>query len=544
MELKKNTRLELNIESFGAQGEGVAKYDGMPIFIPCALPGERVSALIVKTEKRYAFGKLLQVLSPSPSRTEPPCSCYPQCGGCVCQHMSYDAQLQFKRAQVENCMRHIAGIDVEVQPILGMEDPWHYRSKISMPVSGTWDHPLIGYYAQRSHRVIDTDTCLLAREPAERACRAVRQWITREGIAPYQEESHTGLLRHIMVRINRQGQLMLVLVINGKKIKQWESLLTILHDQVPELVSLCVSPNEKRGNVILGDSYQVLWGQERLREELCGNVFQLSPLSFFQVNPIQTEKLYGTALEFAGLRGNETVADLYCGVGSISLMLAKSSARVIGVEIVPDAVKDAVINARENKIENASFICGPSEAVLPDLVREGMRPDVIVLDPPRKGAEKNVLDAIVACGPSRVVYVSCNPATQARDARILVEGGYHPERCQPVDMFCQTAGVETVLLLSKIKTSLHIDIDLDMTELDVTKAETKATYEEIKAYVLEHTGLKVSYLYIAQVKAKHGIIERDCYNKPKTEGNRVPQCPPEKEKAIEEALRHFQMIPS
>lgn len=542
MQLKKNTQLTLRIDSFGAGGEGVARYEGMPIFIPFALPGETVQALIVKTEKRYAFGKLLQVITPSDQRVAPVCPYYGKCGSCSCQHMKYEAQLEFKRNQVQNCLKHIAGLEVEVQPVLGMNDPWHYRNKTSLPVSEKDGEIQIGYYAQRSHRVIDIESCALAQPAADRVSATVRQWMQKEHIPAYQEETHTGCVRHVMTRINRKGQLMAVLAINAKKLKHADSLISMLRSNVPEMVSLCISPNEKPGNVILGDSYQVLWGEERLEDVLCGNSFRLSPLSFFQVNAEQTEKLYQTAFDFAALQGCETVADLYCGAGTISMMLAKKAAHVTGVEIVPDAIRDAKENAVLNHVQNIDFICGPSEEVLPDLVKKGMRPDVVVLDPPRKGAEQSVLNAIAACKPKRIVYVSCNPATQARDAKILCESGYQIDRCQPVDMFCQTAGVETVCLLSKIRSAPHIDIDLDMTELDVTKAETKATYEEIKAYVLEHTGLKVSCLYIAQVKAKHGIIERDCYNKPKTEGNRVPQCPPEKEKAIEDALRHFQMI--
>ena len=449
MQLHKNQQLELTIDSFGAQGEGIARVDGMPVFIPRVLPGERARVQIVKVDKRFAFGRVMEVLQASPQRREPLCPYYVQCGGCVCQHMSYEAQLDFKRNQVEGCLRHIGGIEAEVAPVLGMDAPWHYRNKISMPVSGTAGAPAIGYYAQRSHRVVDVHSCLLSCDAADRAGAAVRQWMVEQRIPPYNEESHTGLVRHIMTRVNRQGQLMLVLVINGRQIKKQKELLDCVRAAVPELVSLCVSPNEKRGNVILGDSYQVLWGQERLEDTLCGNRFLLSPLSFFQVNPAQTEKLYHTALDFAALTGNETVADLYCGAGTISLLLARKAAHVTGVEIVPDAIRDAKENARRNGIGNADFLCGPAEQILPQLVEKGMRPDVIVLDPPRKGAEPAVLSAILACAPRRVVYVSCNPATQARDAKLLCAGGYQPTRCQPVDMFCQTAGIENVLLLTK-----------------------------------------------------------------------------------------------
>lgn len=443
----KNQQFEMEIESFGAQGEGIARLDGMPVFIPRALPGERALVQIVKTDKRFAFGRAMEILRPSPQRVTPPCPYYVQCGGCVCQHMTYDAQLQFKREQVEGCMRHIAGLDVQVAPVLGMEEPWHYRNKISMPVAGTPEEISIGYYAQRSHRVVDVRGCLLSCGAADRACDTVRQWMQREHIPPYREETHTGLVRHIMTRVNRRGQLMLVLVINGKTLRGYQKLVDMLLRRVPEMVSLCVSPNEKRGNVILGDTYQALWGEERLTDTLCGNTFRLSPLSFFQVNPVQTEKLYQTALDFAALTGNEQVADLYCGAGTISLLLARNAAHVTGVEIVPDAIRDAKENACRNGVANADFLCGAAEDILPALVERGLRPDVVVLDPPRKGTEPAVLSTIIACAPRRVVYVSCNPATQARDAKILCEGGYRAERCQPVDMFCQTAGVETVLLL-------------------------------------------------------------------------------------------------
>lgn len=466
MQLAKNQQLVVTIESFGAQGEGVAKWEGMPIFIPLALPGERIRVHIVKTEKSYAFGKAMEILESSPDRVTPPCPYYKQCGGCSCQHMTYQAQLDFKRLQVENCMRHIAKLDVSVAPVIGMEEPWHYRNKVSMPVAGKTGDPQIGYYSPRSHRVVDIDQCLTAHDTSNLVFKTVRQWMIQEGVPPYQEETHRGLIRHVMMRNNRQGQIMVVLVLNGRQLPHAESLLSMLRQHIPGFVSLCVSPNEKKGNVILGDSYQTLWGCERLEDTLCGNRFSLSPLSFFQINPIQTEKLYQTALDFADLRGDETVADLYCGAGTISLLLARKARHVTGIEIVPDAIADAKENARLNGVENADFLCGASEAVLPDLVQGGMRPDVIVLDPPRKGADTAVLSAILQCAPQRIVYVSCNPATQARDARILCDGGYQVMKCQPVDMFCQTASVETVVLLSQQNPDDRIRVKVDLDELD------------------------------------------------------------------------------
>ena len=451
MQLKKNMQVELDVESFGAQGEGIARVDGMPVFIPYALPEERILAHIVKTDKRYAFGKVLKILKASPDRREPHCFCYHQCGGCTCQHMSYEAQLAFKRAQVESCMRHIAGLNVPVAPALGMDAPWHYRNKISMPVSGDKNDPLIGYYAQRSHRVIPVESCLLSHEANDRLCAAVREWMVREGITPYCEENHSGLIRHIVSRVNRKGQLMALLVLNGRDIPHSQELLALLQKWVPEMVSLCISPNLKRGNVILGDSYRTIWGEARLEDMLCGNRFMLSPLSFFQVNPTQTEKLYQTALDYAELTGGENVADIYCGAGTISLMLARHAGKVMGIEIVPDAIRDAESNALLNGIENAELVCGAAENVLPELVDQGFRPDVIVLDPPRKGADAAVIQAILQARPNRVVYVSCNPATQARDAAILCREAYQPVKCQPVDMFCQTSGVENVMLFKCLK---------------------------------------------------------------------------------------------
>lgn len=446
MTLQKNMRLLMSVEDFGAQGEGICRHEGMAVFVPRALPGEKILAQIVKVEKRHAFARVIEVLEASPSRVEPECPYYVQCGGCVCQHMDYASQLRFKQKQVEGVMCHIAGLDIEVKPTIGMDEPWHYRNKTAMPVSGDTEKPVLGYYAARSHRVVEIEKCLIAREESDIANGVVRRWMLENGVKPYFEETHKGLVRHVMTRVSRAGETMVVLVINGDKLPHAEKLLEELKKALPKLISLCVSVNKQRGNVILGRSYEVLWGKERLPDTLCGHEFQLSPLSFFQVNPVQTEKLYGTALDFAALTGNELVADVYCGAGTISLMLARHAKHVVGIEIVPQAIEDAKENARRNGVDNAEFRVGAAEDVLPELVENGLRPDVIVIDPPRKGCEESVLMAIAKAKPKRVVYVSCNPATQARDAKILCENGYHAAACQPVDMFCQTAGVENVML--------------------------------------------------------------------------------------------------
>ena len=456
--MNKNDRVCLHIDDFGANGEGVAHLNGIPVFVAGALPGEDVNALLLKVMPRYAYAKVLDIIRPSEDRCEPECVYYPQCGGCTCQHMAYEAQLKFKQSQVKNCLKHIGGIDVPVEPVIGADEPWYYRNKCAMPVAGSFDNLQIGYYAARSHRVINIEKCLLANADNDTAITILRDWIKEYRIRPYDETTHTGLLRHVVIRRNRCGQMMIVLVVNGKDLKHAEELLTLLRAKLPNLVSLCISENTKRGNVILGEDYRVIWGEKHMEDTLCGCSFQLSPLSFFQVNPAQTEKLYSTALSFAGLNGSETVADLYCGVGTISLMLARKAKHVTGIEIVPQAIDNARVNAELNHITNATFYCGPTEKVLPELVASGLKPDVVVLDPPRKGAEETVLKAIVQTEPERIVYVSCDPATLARDAKYLTQMGYSIKRVQPVDMFCQTSGIETVCLLYHPKKNHFISV--------------------------------------------------------------------------------------
>ena len=539
--LRKNDEITVTIERFGGE-MGIAHLEGMTLFVQGALPGEKVLARAQKVEKTHAFLKTLQVLSPAADRVSPPCPYYEKCGGCVCQHMTYDLSLQMKRERVQDALKRIGGIEMEVRPVIGMDDPWRYRNKTALPVGGEKSAPQIGFFAPRSHRIIDVDGCLIAREESDQVARVLREWMIKFQVEPYREDTRKGLVRHIMSRVSRAGQVMAVVVAAGP-IPHERELTAMLRARVPALYSLYLNINRRGDNVILGQENRLLFGEPRLNDTLCGLRYALSPQSFFQVNPVQTEKLYQTAVDFAGLTGSELVSDLYCGAGTISLLLAKAARRVIGIEIVPQAILDAEENARLNGVANAEFHAAPSEELLPKLVSQGLRPDVIVLDPPRKGCEEAVLAAIAQAAPRRVVYVSCDPATLARDVKILCAQGYTPEACQPVDMFCWTGHVETVLALSKGEISskpIHVEFPLE--DMDMSCILNDATYKQIQDYVLEHTGLKVSCLYIAQVKAKHGIIERNCYNKPKTEEYRVPKCPPEKEKAIEDALSHFQMI--
>ena len=539
--MRKNDILTLTCETLGADMEGVCRHDGMAVFVPGMLPGETARVRIVKDQKRYAFGRLEgKAESPAEFRREPDCPVYPRCGGCSCRHMSYEATLAAKQKQVADCFQRIGKLDVTVPPVLGMDEPSAYRNKTALPVGGTATDPCVGFFAPRSHDIIRIDHCANAMPPADDVCRAVLTWMKANRVAPYQEETHAGLIRHIVTRVNRQHQALVTLAVNGTSIPKAEELWKAL--QPLGVIGLVLNENRDKTNVILGRKFRTLFGESTLKDVLCGLEFDLSPAAFFQVNPVQTEVLYRTALDFAGLRPDDRLCDVYCGAGTISLMMARHCREVLGIEIVPQAIDNAKQNAQRNGIVNADFRCGAAEEVLPALVDEGLRPDVIVIDPPRKGVEPAVIDAIAKAGPRTVVYVSCNVATQARDAALLCEHGYHLDRVQPVDMFCWTSGVECVALLSKLDTPQHIDIDLELDELDVTSAESKATYQEIKDYVLEHSGLKVSSLYIAQVKQKHGIIERECYNAPKTEGGRVPQCPEEKVAAIEDALKHFGMI--
>lgn len=446
--LKKNDELTVEIERFGGE-MGIAHLAGMTLFVQGALPGETVLARAQRVEKTHAFLKTLRVFSPSPERVTPPCPYYEKCGGCACQHMTYAASLQMKREKVRDALTRLGGLFLEVPEVIGMENPWHYRNKTSLPVGGAPGGPQIGFFAPRSHRIVDISSCLIAREESDQVLGIFRRWMEKFGIAPYEEQSRRGLIRHLMSRVSREGKVMAVVVATQAGLPHERELIAMLRAGVPALASLYLNVNKRGDNVILGPENHLLYGQERLEDTLCGLKFSIFPLSFFQINPVQTEKLYQTALDFAGLTGNELVADLYCGAGTISLMLARKARQVIGIEVVPEAIEDARRNAAANGVENVQFHAAAAEELLPQLVEKGLRPDVVMLDPPRKGCEERVLAAIAQAQPRRVVYVSCDVATQARDAKYLCAHGYRAEKCQSVDMFCATAHVETVVLFSR-----------------------------------------------------------------------------------------------
>ena len=542
MPLNKNDDIELRIDSLGSEGQGVGRYEGMAVFVPFALPNELVKAHIIKVAKNYAVGKLIKVIEPSKVRREPRCSSFTRCGGCNLMHMDYAAQLEYKRDLVENAFARIAKIEgVHVENTIGMDEPYHYRNKAAFPFAMVDGRMCFGFFAPRSHRLIPIDGCFIEQEPLYNAASAVHCWAEENDIQPYDEETGSGTIRHVVSRITTSGDIMAVIVTKGKP-KKLNKLVDMLKERCEGIKSIILNRNDEDTNVIFGRSYETLWGEDALTENLCGFEFSVSAASFLQVNPVQTECLYAQVEAFLPEKDGFEAIDVYCGTGTISMILSKRAKHVTGIENIKPAVEDAARNAERNGAGNADFICADAAEALPELIEKGTRPDVIVIDPPRKGCDKAVLNAITGSAVQRVIYVSCDPATLARDVRILVDGGYSIQKVQPIDMFPQTAHVETVCLLSKLNAKQHIEVNLEMDELDLTVAEKKATYDEIKAYVLEHSGLKVSSLYIAQVKQKCGIIERENYNKPKSEDAKQPQCPPDKEKPIKEALKHFGMI--
>ena len=554
--MNKNDIVTVEITDIGVSGEGIGHVDGYTLFIKDAVIGDVVEAKVMKAKKNYGYARLMKVITPSEYRVEPKCAFARRCGGCQIQEMSYDRQLVFKDQKIRGNLERIGGftkdqIDTVMQPVVGMEHPFGYRNKAQFPFGTDKEgNPITGFYAGRTHDIIANTDCALGVEQNKEILEIILQYMRENKIKSYDEKTGKGLIRHALIRYGfKTKEIMVCLVINGKKLPKAERLIEKLI-QIEGMTSITISPNTRRDNVIMGDSYEVLWGQGYITDYI-GNVkYQISPLSFYQVNPVQTEKLYGLALEYADLKGDETVWDLYCGIGTISLFLAQKAKQVYGVEIVPQAIDDAKENAKINAIDNAEFFVGKAEEVLPEYYAEYEREhngetahaDVIVVDPPRKGCDETLLETIVKMQPEKVVYVSCDSATLARDLKYLCANGYEIRMCRGVDQFPQSVHVETVVLLSQQKPDDTIEIDLDLDELDATSAELKATYQEIKDYVLKEFGLKVSSLYISQVKRKCGIEVGENYNLPKSENARVPQCPKEKEEAIKAALKYFAMI--
>lgn len=447
----KNENYLVEITGLGHNGEGVGRVKEFTLFVPLGLPGEKILVKVIKVQKNYGFAKIEEIIEKSPHRVVPKCPIANVCGGCQIQHMDYKLQLDFKTKRVKDAIERIGKLQgVTVHNTIGMKEPYQYRNKAQFPVGMDEGELKIGFYANRSHRIIDTRKCLIQHPDNDKIIKLIRDYIKESGISIYDEGTGKGLLRHIVTRkAFKTNELMVILVVNGDNIPGEKSLIDRLRQHLPELKSIVFNTNRENTNVILGVRNKTLWGKDIILDTIGPFEFEISPLSFFQVNPIQTEVLYNKALEYASLSGKETVVDAYSGIGTISLFLSQKAKRVIGIEVVPDAVEDAIKNAHRNNIENVEFIEGEAEKVMPKLYKEGLRPDVIVVDPPRKGCEVDFLETAVGMEPHKIVYVSCNPETLARDLAYLEEKGYRTIEVQPVDMFPQTAHVECVVCLNR-----------------------------------------------------------------------------------------------
>ena len=549
MPLQKNQILTLRIERLSSDGSGVAhSADGEAVFVPGTAPGDEARVRIVKDCGRYAFGILDELLTPSPDRIPVDCPVAGPCGGCSLRHLDYAAELRAKQESVLDAFRRIGGLEVPVLDILPSPDVDRYRNKVQFPVGVDKNGvPCIGFYAGRTHRIVPCPDCKLQPSVLNEIGNALCAFFAQQGIRPYDEQSGKGLVRHIFLRRGaHSGQIMVCLVCTRAKLPHAEQLCTALRGQFPAISTILLNVNAKNTNVILGSENHILYGPGYIEDTLCGVPVRLGPLSFYQVNTLAAERLYGVAAQYAQLTPDDTLLDLYCGMGTIGLSMAGQCRELIGVEIVPEAIESAKANAaRMGKAVAAKsrFFCADAGQAATQLAAEGLHPDIVMLDPPRKGCDEATLSAVVRMAPRRVVYVSCNPATAARDAAWLEQNGYHAEKVQPVDLFPRTKHCECVIALSKGEIdSKKVRVEFSLEGMDTSGLQNGATYPEIKARVLEQTGLKVSSLYISQVKQKCGLEVRENHHKAKSENTKQPHCPPEKEAAIRDALKYFRMI--
>ena len=549
MPLQKNQILTLRIERLSSDGSGVAHSpDGETVFVPGAAPGDEADVRIVKDCKRYAFGILDHLRTPSPDRIPVDCAVAGPCGGCSLRHLDYTAELRAKQENVTDAFRRIGGLDVPVLDICPSPEVDRYRNKVQFPVGLDKNgNPCIGFYAGRTHRIVPCPDCKLQPGVLNDIGNALCRFFAENGIQPYNEETGRGLVRHIFLRRGaHSGQIMVCLVCTRPNLPHADALCTRLREQFADIATILLNVNSKNTNVILGTETHTLYGPGYIEDTLCGVPVQLGPLSFYQVNTLAAERLYGIAAQYAQLTPDDLLLDLYCGMGTIGLSMVDHCRELVGVEIVPEAIESAKSNAArmgDAVAAKSCFFCADAGQAATRLAAEGLHPDVVMLDPPRKGCDEATLSAVVRMAPRRVVYVSCNPATAARDAAWLENNGYHAEKVQPVDLFPRTKHCETVVLLSKGEVdSKKIRVEFSLEDMDMSEFQDGATYTQIKDYVLEHSGLKVSNLYISQIKRKCGIEVGKNYNLPKSEDSRQPQCPPEKEKAIREAFKYFGMI--
>ena len=558
MEFRKNDLVTLEIEDCGIDGEGIGKADGFTVFVKDAVIGDTVTAKIIKAKKNYGYGRLMEVLKPSPYRVEPKCEFARQCGGCQLQALSYDQQLVFKTNKVKGHLERIGGFtDIPMEPIIGMDELFHYRNKAQFPVGRNKEGKIVtGFYAGRTHNIIENRDCALGVAENKEVLDRVIAHMEKYGIEPYNEATGKGLVRHVLIRYGYfTKEVMVCLILNGNKLPKEEQLVKSLCE-IPGMTSITINVNKKHSNVILGEEIRLLWGQEYITDRIGDISYQISPLSFYQVNPMQTQKLYAKALEYADLHGQETVWDLYCGIGTISLFLAQKAKFVRGVEIVPAAIENAKENAKLNGLENTEFFVGKAEEVLPrEYKKNGVYADVIVVDPPRKGCDETLLETMVEMNPERIVYVSCDSATLARDLKYLCERGYELRKVCPVDQFGMTVHVETVVLLSHKKADSYIHIDVEFGEgegkipvdsiakrAEAYKPKEKVTYKMIKEYIEAKYGFKVHTAYIAEVKRNLGLPMYDAPNAVEELKQPRKHPTPEKIEAIKDALRYFAVI--
>ena len=556
--MQKDDLIRVTIEDLSSDGLGVGHSDGMAFFIKDTVIGDEVEAKIMKMKKTYGYARMTKLLVPSPDRIEARCPVARQCGGCQIQSMSYPAQLRFKENKVRNNLMRIGKFEnPPMEPIIGMDTPFRYRNKAQFPIGYSRDgRRIAGFYAGRTHAIIECEDCLLGARVNQEILETVLSHMEQFQIEPYEEQTGKGLLRHVMTRVGHStGEIMVCLVVNGTKLPHEEALIAALTG-IPGMASITLNTNTEKTNVIMGHKQRLLWGRPYIEDTIGAVRFRISPLSFFQVNPLQTEKLYGKALEYAGLTGKETVWDLYCGIGTISLFLAQRAKKVCGVEIVPAAIEDARKNAALNGFTNAEFFVGKAEEVLPEKYKtEGITADVIVVDPPRKGCEESVLTTMIQMQPKRIVYVSCDSATLARDLKYLCENGYTLQKCCPVDMFGNSVHVETVVLLSHKKPDSVINVKVEFGEgegkipldniekrAESYKPKERVTYKMIKEYIEEKYGFKVHIAYIAEVKRDLGLPMYDAPNA--VEELKQPRKHPtaEKVEAIKDALKHFNIV--
>ena len=549
MPLQKNQILTLRIERLSSDGNGVAHSpDGETVFVPGAAPGDEADVRIVKDCKRYAFGILDHLRTPSPDRIPVDCAVAGPCGGCSLRHLDYTAELRAKQENVTDAFRRIGGLDVPVLDICPSPEADRYRNKVQFPVGLDKNgNPCIGFYAGRTHRIVPCPDCKLQPGVLNDIGNALCRFFAENGIQPYNEETGRGLVRHIFLRRGaHSGQIMVCLVCTRPNFPHADALCTRLREQFADIATILLNVNSKNTNVILGTETHTLYGPGYIEDTLCGVPVQLGPLSFYQVNTLAAERLYGIAAQYAQLTPDDLLLDLYCGMGTIGLSMVDHCRELVGVEIVPEAIESAKANAArmgDAVAAKSRFFCADAGHAATQLAAEGLHPDVVMLDPPRKGCDEATLSAVVRMAPRRVVYVSCNPATAARDAAWLEQNGYHAEKVQPVDLFPRTKHCECVIALSKGEIdSKKVRVEFSLEGMDTSGLQKGATYPEIKARVLEQTGLKVSSLYISQVKQKCGLEVRENHHKAKSENTKQPQCPKEKEDAIVEALKHFQMI--